>query len=118
MHSIAAHYIVDYRTQEQKQRWLARLANGELLAGIALTEPGCGSDLKSLKTHAARHGDEYVINGSKMFITNGFSGNLLVTAVRTGRAGSRGVSLVVLETERFRGEPAARKAWAACVRYL
>ena len=94
VHTIAAHYILDYGTEAQKQRWLPRLASGELLAGIALTEPGCGSDLKALRTRARREGDDYIIDGAKTFITNGFSANLLVLAVRTGDAGSKGVSLV------------------------
>ena len=109
VHTIAAHYILDYGTEAQKRRWLPGLASGELLAGIALTEPGCGSDLKSLRTRARREGDEYVIDGAKTFITNGFSANLLVVAVRTGEAGSRGVSLVVMETENLPGFRVGRR---------
>ena len=109
VHTIAAHYILDYGTEAQKQRWLPRLASGELLAGIALTEPGCGSDLKALRTRARRDGDDYVIDGAKTFITNGFSANLLVVAVRTGDAGSKGVSLVVLETENLPGFRVGRR---------
>jgi len=109
VHSIAAHYILDYGTEAQKQRWLPRLASGELLAGIALTEPGCGSDLKALRTRARREGGDYVIDGAKTFITNGFTANLLVVAVRTGDAGSRGVSLVVLETEGLPGFRVGRR---------
>ena len=103
VHTIASHYILDYGTEDQKRRWLSRLASGEMLAGIALTEPGCGSDLKALRTSARREGDRWVINGAKTFITNGFSANLLVVAVRTGDAGGRGVSLIVAETENLRG---------------
>ena len=109
VHTIASHYILDYGTEAQKQRWLPRLASGELFAGIALTEPGCGSDLKALRTRARREGDDYVIDGAKTFITNGFSANLLVVAVRTGDAGSRGVSLVVLETENLPGFRVGRR---------
>ena len=109
VHNLAAHYILDYGTEAQKQRWLPRLASGELLAGIALTEPGCGSDLKALRTRARREGEHYLIDGAKTFITNGFSGNLLVVAVRTGEAGSRGVSLVVLETEDLPGFRVGRR---------
>ncbi|MBP8101187.1 MAG: acyl-CoA dehydrogenase family protein [Burkholderiaceae bacterium] len=98
VHNLVAHYLLDYGTPEQKQRWLPRLANGELLAGIALTEPGCGSDLKALRTRARREGDHYVIDGAKTFITNGFTASLLLVAVRTGDAGGRGVSLVLVET--------------------
>lgn len=109
VHTIAAHYILDYGTEAQRQRWLPKLASGEMLAGVALTEPGCGSDLKALRTRARREGDEYVIDGAKTFITNGFTGNLLVVAVRTGEAGSRGVSLVVLETENLAGFRVGRR---------
>ncbi|ATA53659.1 acyl-CoA dehydrogenase [Variovorax boronicumulans] len=109
VHNLAAHYILDYGTEAQKQRWLPKLASGELLAGIALTEPGCGSDLKALRTRARRDGDHYVIDGAKTFITNGFTGNLLVVAVRTGEAGSRGVSLVVLETDGLPGFRVGRR---------
>lgn len=109
VHNLAAHYILDYGSAAQKQRWLPRLASGELLAGIALTEPGCGSDLKALRTRARRDGDGYVIDGAKTFITNGFTATLLVVAVRTGEAGSRGVSLVVLETEDLPGFRVGRR---------
>ncbi len=109
VHTIAAHYILDYGTEEQKQRWLPRLASGELLAGIALTEPGCGSDLKALRTKATKDGDAYVIDGAKTFITNGATANLLVVAVRTGGPGSSGVSLVVLETENLPGFRVGRR---------
>ena len=109
VHSIATHYILDYGTDEQKQRWLPRLTSGELLAGIALTEPGCGSDLKALRTRASRDGDDYVIDGAKTFITNGYTANLLVVAVRTGEAGSGGVSLVVMETEGLAGFRVGRR---------
>lgn len=109
VHSIATHYIVDYGTEEQKQRWLPRLASGELLAGIALTEPGCGSDLKALRTKASKDGDHYVIDGAKTFITNGYTANLLVVAVRTGGPGGGGVSLLVLETEDLPGFRVGRR---------
>jgi acyl-CoA dehydrogenase len=108
-HSIASHYILDYGTEAQKARWLPKLANGELLAGIALTEPGCGSDLKALRTKARRDGNDYVIDGAKTFITNGFTANLLVVAVRTGEGGGRGVSLVVLETPDLPGFRVGRR---------
>lgn len=109
VHTIAAHYILDYGTDAQKQRWLPKLTSGEMLAGIALTEPGCGSDLQALRTKARREGDHYVIDGAKTFITNGFTANLLVAAVRTGDAGGRGVSLVVLETENLPGFRVGRR---------
>jgi len=99
VHTIAAHYILEYGSEEQKQRWLPKLASGEHLAGIAMTEPGCGSDLKAMRTRARRDGDHYVIDGAKTFITNGYTGTLLVLACRTGDEGSKGVSLIVLETQ-------------------
>ena len=73
------------------------------------SEPGCGSGLKALRTRARRDGDDYVIDGAKTFITNGFTANLLVAAVRTGDAGSRGVSLIVLETEKLPGFRVGRR---------
>jgi len=103
VHTIVAHYIRDYGTPEQRRRWLPKLASGELFGSIALTEPGCGSDLKALRTSARRDGDHYVVDGAKTFITNGFTSNLLILAARTGEAGSRGVSLLVLETEQLPG---------------
>jgi acyl-CoA dehydrogenase len=109
VHTIAAHYILDYGTEMQKRRWLPKLASGEMLAGIALTEPGCGSDLKALRTSARRDGRRFLIDGAKTFITNGFSANLLIVAVRTGDAGGRGVSLVVLETENLPGFRVGRR---------
>lgn len=109
VHSIAAHYILDYGTEEQKQRWLPRLASGEMLAGIAMTEPGAGSDLKAIRTRARLDGDHYMVDGAKTFITNGFTANLLVVVVRTGEAGAKGVSLLVLETEDLPGFSVGRR---------
>lgn len=109
VHSIVAQYIVAYGTEAQKQRWLPELASGHMLAGIALTEPGCGSDLKALRTKASKQGDHYLIDGAKTFITNGFTANLLVVAVRSGGAGSAGVSLMVLETENLPGFRVGRR---------
>jgi len=98
VHSIVAHYLLAYGTEAQKRRWMPKLASGEHLGAIAMTEPGCGSDLKALRTRARRDGDHYVIDGAKTFITNGDTCSLLVLACRTGEAGSKGVSLIVLET--------------------
>jgi acyl-CoA dehydrogenase len=109
VHTITSHYLLAYGTPEQKQRWLPKLCSGEMLAGIAMTEPSVGSDLKAMRTRAQRDGEHYVINGSKTFITNGFTANLLVVAVRTGDAGSGGVSLVVLETENLPGFRVGRR---------
>ena len=109
VHSIVAHYILDYGTEEQKQRWLPRLVSGEMLAGIAMTEPGAGSDLKAIHTRARLDGDHYIVDGAKTFITNGFTCNLLVVVVRTGEAGAKGVSLLVLETENLPGFSVGRR---------
>ena len=109
VHSIVAHYIHDYGTPEQRERWMRKLVDGTRLAAIAMTEPGCGSDLKALKTTARLEGDTYVISGSKTFITNGSTASLLVLACRTGEAGSKGVSLIVLETENLPGFRVGRR---------
>jgi len=109
VHSIVAHYILDYGTEEQKQRWLPRMANGDMLAAIAMTEPGTGSDLKAIRTRAHRDGDHYVVDGTKTFITNGATANLMVVAVRTGEAGAKGVSLLVLEPENLAGFSVGRR---------
>jgi acyl-CoA dehydrogenase len=109
VHSIASHYILDYGTEEQKQRWLPKLVSGEMLAAIAMTEPGCGSDLKAISTRARREGDHYVVDGAKTFITNGYTCNLLVLVARTGEAGSKGLSLLVLETQDLPGFRVGRR---------
>ncbi|MFC5521964.1 acyl-CoA dehydrogenase family protein [Polaromonas jejuensis] len=101
---IVAHYILAYGSEAQKRRWLPRMATGELVAAIAMSEPGAGTDLQRIKTSARRDGDTYVINGSKTFITNGYHANLIVVAVKTNaEAGAKGVSLVVLETDGLPG---------------
>jgi alkylation response protein AidB-like acyl-CoA dehydrogenase len=92
-------YIVDLGTEEQKQRWLPRMAAGELICGIAMTEPSGGSDLAALKTTAVRDGDDWVVNGSKTFITNGYQGDLIIVAARTDASkGAKGITLFMLET--------------------
>ena len=83
VHSMCAHYVFNYGTEAQKQRWLPRLAKGELIGAIAMTEPGAGSDLQGIRTRAVRDGDHYVLNGSKIFITNGGSASLLMLVTRT-----------------------------------
>lgn len=95
---IAVPYIVDLGTQDQKERWLPGCATGEIVTAIGMTEPGGGSDLAALKTTAVRDGDAWVINGSKTFITNGFSADLVLTAVRTSpEKGAKGITLFGLE---------------------
>ncbi|MCH8507051.1 MAG: acyl-CoA dehydrogenase family protein, partial [Ectothiorhodospiraceae bacterium] len=72
VHSIVAHYFLNHGTPEQKEKYLPRMARGEMVGAIAMTEPGTGSDLQGIRTHAKKDGDHYVINGSKTFISNGF----------------------------------------------
>jgi acyl-CoA dehydrogenase len=98
--TICAHYILNYGTEEQKQRWLPAMASGEAVCGIAMTEPGTGSDLQAVKTRAVRDGDEYVLNGAKTFISNGINADLMITVAKTDPSqGARGISLFVVETE-------------------
>ena len=95
---IVTPYIVDLCTDEQKERWLPGMVSGETLTAIAMTEAGGGSDLAALKTTAVRDGDDWVINGSKTFITNGYSADLIVTAVRTSPdQGAKGITLFGIE---------------------
>ncbi len=96
---IVAPYLLAYGTEAQKKRWLPKMATGEMVGAIAMTEPGAGSDLQALKTTAVREGDEYVINGSKTFITNGTHADLIIVVARTGGEGAKGLSLIVVETE-------------------
>lgn len=98
---IVSAYIEALGTEEQKLRWLPRMVTGELIGALALTEPHAGSDLKALRTTARRDGDEYVISGSKTFITNGINGDLIIVACKTApELGARGVSLIVVEGDR------------------
>jgi alkylation response protein AidB-like acyl-CoA dehydrogenase len=98
---IVAPYISRYGSVEQKQRWLPRMARGETIASLGLSEPGTGSDLQRIATHARRVGDEFTINGSKTFITNGFLTDLIVLCVKTDSSlGAKGVSLILVEAER------------------
>ena len=97
---IVAPYLVDLCSQEQKERWLPGVVSGETLLAIGMTEPGGGSDLAALKTTAVRDGEEWVINGSKTFITNGYSADLYVTAVRTSpEKGAKGITLFGIEAD-------------------
>ena len=104
VHSIVAHYILNPGTGEQKARDLPRMARGELVGAIAMTEPGAGSDLQGIRTRAIRSGDEYVINGAKTFITNGLLAGLVLVVARTApELGSRGISILIVETEGCQG---------------
>ena len=95
---IVAHYILNYGSEEQKRRWLPGMARGELIGAIAMTEPGTGSDLQSVRTTARRQGNSYLINGQKTFITNGQTADLIIVVARTGGPGAKGLSLIVVET--------------------
>ena len=98
--SIVAPYIFHYGTEEQRRRWLPGLADGTFVGGIAMTEPGAGSDLQGIKSTAILTGNEYVINGSKTFITNGQTANLMIVVAKTDPSqGARGTSLVLVETD-------------------
>lgn len=95
---ICVPYFLHYATDEQKRRWLPGLASGDLIAAIAMTEPGTGSDLAGIATTAVRDGDHYVLNGSKTFISNGINADIVIVAART-ESDSRhaGLSLLVVE---------------------
>ncbi|MFI9508681.1 acyl-CoA dehydrogenase family protein [Nocardia sp. NPDC052566] len=98
---IVAHYVLAYGTEEQKRAWLPKMASGEIVGAIAMTEPGTGSDLQGIKTKAVQSGDQYVINGAKTFITNGYLADLVIVAVKTGEGkGAESVSLIAVETDR------------------
>ena len=104
VHSICAHYLVNHGTAEQKQRFVPRMARGELIGAIGMTEPGAGSDLQGLKTRAMRDGDDYLINGSKIFITNGFLAEVIALVVKTQPgAGAKGTSIIMVETANLEG---------------
>lgn len=98
---IVAPYLVHWGTEQQKQAWLPRMISGEVVAAVGMSEPSGGSDLQNLRTTARRDGDDYVVNGQKVFITNGHCADLLVLACRTeATPGAKGISLLLVETDR------------------
>jgi acyl-CoA dehydrogenase len=98
VHAITSHYMLNCGTEEQKKTWLPRMASGEAIGAVAMTEPGAGSDLKGVRTRAERRGNKYVINGSKTYISNALNmGMLLVVAKTDAAAGSKGISLILME---------------------
>ena len=98
---IVAHYILEYGSEEQKKAWLPKMASGEAVGAIAMTEPGTGSDLQNVKTKAIKQGDEYVIDGSKTFITNGGQADIIIVVAKTDVSeGAKGISLILVEAER------------------
>jgi len=108
--SIVAHYILAYGSEEQKRRWLPPMARGELVAAIAMTEPGAGSDLQAIKTSARRDGGDYVVGGSKTFITNASQAGLVCLAAKTDprAAPMRALSLIIVETAGLAGYDVGR----------
>ena len=103
--SIVSHYILQYGKEEQKKKWLGAMALGELVGAIAMTEPSAGSDLQAIKTTAKRDGDEYVINGSKTFITNGWHAGLVCVAAKTDPKAvpAKAISMIAVETKDLPG---------------
>jgi acyl-CoA dehydrogenase len=98
---IVAYYLLHAGSEEQKKYWLPRMVSAESIAAIGMTEPGCGSDLKAVRTTAVRDGGDYVINGQKTFITNGQNCDFVLLACSTDpEAGAKGVSLIIVETDR------------------
>ncbi len=105
VHNIVAHYILEFGSDSQKKSLLPRMARGEAVAAIAMTEPGAGSDLQGVKTTARRDGGDYIVNGSKTFITNGALASILCVVVKTDpkAAGPNGMSLLLIETKDLAG---------------
>lgn len=102
--AIVAPYITHYGTEDQKQRLLPKIVSGELVTAIAMTEPGTGSDLQNIKTTAKKDGDDYIINGSKTFITNGQTANLILVCAKTDPSqGAKGISIMLVETDEVDG---------------
>lgn len=104
VHSIAAHYLLNHGTEEQKRKYLPRMARGELVGAIAMTEPGAGSDLQGVLTRAIRAGDDFLLSGSKTFISNGFLAGLVLVVAKTDPSkGAKGISIFIVETEGCQG---------------
>ena len=111
LHSdIVANYIYNFGNEQQKQQWLPKMASGKTITAIAMTEPGTGSDLQAVRTSAVSDGDEYIINGSKIFITNGYLCDMAIVVCKTGDSdkGSANLSLIMVEANRVgfsKGKP-------------
>ena len=101
LHSdIVAPYLLKYASEDLKQKWLPKMVTGEIIGAIAMTDPSGGSDLANLKTKAVRDGDDYVISGQKVFITNGQTADIVIVACRTSDERAKGVSLILVEADR------------------
>lgn len=110
VHNFVTHYLIDYGTDEQKERYLSRLVSGELIAAIAMTEPDTGSDLKSVRTTATPVDSGYLLSGNKTFITNGQLANLICVVAKTdANAGAKGISLLLVETDEVDGFTRGRR---------
>ena len=97
--NIVAPYIKNFGTEEQKQQWLPRMVTGEVVGALGMTEPGAGSDVQGIRTNAVKDGDEWVLNGSKIFITNGIHADLVIVAAITDPGkGAKGTSLFLVDT--------------------
>src|SRR6201986_3489377 len=94
---LVATYILSFGTEEQKQYWLTRMVKGEAIGSLGMTEPHAGSDLKAIRTRAVRDGDEYVINGQKVFISNGQLCDVIVLATKTEGIGAKGITLFLVD---------------------
>ena len=104
VHSIAAHYFLNHGTPQQQEDFLPRMVTGELVGALAMTEPGAGSDVQAIRTRARRDGDQWVLNGSKTFISNGLlAGVIMVLAKTDPNAGAKGISIFVVETAKAPG---------------
>lgn len=118
LHSeIVTPYLLHYGTEDQKRHWLPKMVKGEVISAIAMSEPAAGSDLQGMKTTARLDGNHFVLNGQKVFITNGYTADLVVTAAKTDpAAGGKGISLILVpgDTEGFeRGRNLEKVGWHA-----
>ncbi len=102
--SIVIHYLLKYGNEKQKNKWIPKLITGKKIAALAMTEPETGSDFKSIKTFSRKEGNNYIINGSKTFITNGQTANLILLAAKTNpNEKSKGISLILIDTSKVKG---------------
>ena|SRR2546423_1066556 len=103
--SIVAHYLLAYGSEEQKKEWLPAMAQGHVVAALAMTEPNAGLDVQSIRTTAIRQGEQYVVSGSKTFITNGYHADLICLAAKTDatQKGAHSISLIMVETKNLQG---------------